>query len=272
MKRPFVVENRSGTNRFDGYSRLLKGIMKNLALSVALVAGLVLGNQSVHAQAGPPSNFNKTLMKIFGKNNAFSATADIKVSDAKSNTESTSLTMKMAYLDGKVRADVDMANMKSAELPPEAIEQMTAMGMDKMTTIVLPDTKTMLLIYPSMNAYTEMPMAQEESAALEKEPKMVKTVLGKETIDGHPTVKHKVIITDETGKAQEMTIWNATDLKDFPIKMETIEEGSKVVMTYKDIKLGKPDATLFEAPKTAKKYASAQQMIMEKMMQQQQQP
>jgi len=240
--------------------------MKKLILSVALLAGLVLSAPSSHAQGGgPPAGFNKTLMKIFGKNNAFSATADIKVSDAKSNTETANILMKMAYLEGKVRADVDMANMKSAQLPAEAVAQMKQMGMDKMSTIVLPETKKMLLIYPGLNGYAEMPMGKDEAAAIEKEPKMDKTVLGKETIEGHPTVKHKVLVTDENGKVQEMTIWNATDLKDFPIKMETTEEGSKVVMTYKDVKLGKPDVALFEPPKGFKKYESAQQMIMEKM-------
>lgn len=247
----------------------LKGIMKKLVLSVALVAGLVLSTQSLLAQAGPPAGFNKTLMKIFGKNTAFSATADIKVSEAKSDTVDTTLVMNMAYSEGKVRADVDMGNMKSAQLPAEALAQMKQMGMDKMSTIVLPETKKMLLIYPNLNSYTEMPMDKEEASAVDKEPKMEKTVLGKETVDGHPTVKHKVVITDDAGKKQEMTVWNATDLKDFPIKIETTEGENKVVMAYKDIKLAKPDASLFEAPKGAKKYASAQQMIMEKMMEQQ---
>ncbi|MFN7138224.1 MAG: hypothetical protein ACK4UN_02675 [Limisphaerales bacterium] len=240
--------------------------MKKLILAVSLVTGLVLTGNSVNAQGGPTAGFNKTLMKIFGKNNAFTATADIKVSEAKAAKESTSITMQMAYLDGKVRADVDMANMKSTDMPPEAVAQMKQMGMDKMTTIVLPDAKKMLLIYPGLNGYAEMPMTGETAGTQEKEPKMDKTVLGKETIEGQPTVKHKVVITDDTGKSQEMTVWNATNMKDFPIRMETIEDGNKVVMTYRDIKLGKPDASLFEAPKGMKKYDSAQQMIMQKMM------
>ena len=115
-----------------------------------------------------------------------------------------------------------------------------------------------------------MPMDKEEATALDKEPKMEKTVLGKETVDGHPTVKHKVVVTDDSGKKQEMIVWNATDLKDFPIKIETSEDGSKVVMAYKDIKLGKPEASQFEPPKGAKKYGTAQELIMEKMMQRQQ--
>ncbi len=240
--------------------------MKKLIVAVALATGLILGQTSSHAQ-GAPAGFNKTLMKIFGKNNAFTATADIKVSDEKSSKETANISMEMAYLEGKVRADVDMANMKTAELNAQALAQMKQMGMDKMSTIVLPGKKSMLIIYPAFSGYAEMPMAKDEVTALDKEPKMEKTVLGKETIDGHPTVKNKVIMTDEQGKTQEITVWNATDLKDFPIKMETTENGSKVLMTYKNIKLSKPDISLFEPPKGYKKYDSAQEMMMEKMMQ-----
>lgn len=240
--------------------------MKKLLLALALVAGIAVLTPSVQAQ-GAPTDFNKTLMKIFGKNNAFSATAHVNVSDTTSR-EATGLEMNMAYLNGKVRAEVDLAKMKSPDLPAEAVAQMKQFGMDKMTTIVLPESKKMMLIYPNLNSYVEMPLTGEDAAALEKEPKLDRKELGKETVDGHPTVKHKVTVTDHTGKAQEMTVWNATDLKDFPIKIEAVDEGTKVVMTYKNIKLQKPDDSLFEAPKGSKKYDSPQQLMMEKLMQQ----
>jgi len=39
---------------------------------------------------------------------------------------------------------------------------------------------------------------------------------------GRPScVKNKVIVTDDKGDKHESTVWNATDLKNFPVKIET---------------------------------------------------
>jgi hypothetical protein len=121
----------------------------------------------------------------------------------------------------------------------------------------LPDKKLTCQVYPGLKAYLEM----AQPAVVQSKLKVEKQELGKETIDGHPCVKNKVIVTDESGKKSEAFSWNATDLKDFPIQVEISEQqGMTAVMRFKDIKLAKPDAKLFEAPAGFKKYTSQQEM------------
>jgi hypothetical protein len=133
--------------------------------------------------------------------------------------------------------------------------------MDKMVNIVDPQKKVILMIYPGLSAYAETPMPKEQAEMAEKEPKMEKTDLGKETVEGHPCKKCKVTITGENGKKHDATIWNATDLKDFPIKLQTKEQGMDMVILYKNIKFEKPDAKRFEVPKDYTKYENLQALI-----------
>jgi len=198
-----------------------------------------------------------------GSHEAFTATADMKVS-GKGKKGDTKLSSKSAYLAGKMRTEMDLTKIQSAELPADAVAQMKQMGMDITVSILRPDLKKMLLVYPSMNAYVEMPLPKDEEASL-NDAKVDTTDLGKETVDGHPCVKRKVTITDSQGKKQDFTTWNATDMKDFPVKLETSFEGQTITIAYKDIKFDKPDAKLFEAPSGFAKHSNMQALMMEQM-------
>ena len=239
--------------------------------SVAVAALLLAGPSFLHAQmpgGGGNGAVSSAMLKLFGKNAAFTAKMTVRILDA-SNQETMTMPMTMAVTDGKVRNDVDMSELKSAMIPPQAIEQMKKMGMDKMISIVRSDLKKSFQVYPGMKSYLEVAMGAEDATNLEKEPKMEKTELGKETIDGHASVKNKIVITDAAGKAQEFTVWNATDLKDFPVQIQVKDNGQNVMMNYSDVKFAKTDAKQFDAPTGFTKYASMQefqQAMMQKMM------
>ena len=85
-------------------------------------------------------------------------------------------------------------------------------------------------------------------------------------MDGHSCVKNKVIVTDKEDKKHEFTVWNATDLKKFPVKVETIQGGKNVVILYKDVKFEKPADSLFEPPADFKRYESMGAMMQQEMM------
>ena len=242
-----------------------------LARSVTVAALLAAGSSFLHAQmpgGGGNGAVSSAMLKLFGKNPAFTAKMTVRILDG-SNQETMTMPMTMAVSEGKVRNDVDMGEMKSAMIPPQAIAQMKQMGMDKMSSIVRMDLKKSFQVYPGMKSYLEVPMTAEDAQSLEKEPKIEKTELGKETIDGHASVKNKVVMTDAAGKAQEFTVWNATDLKDFPVQIQVKDNGQNVMMNYTDIKFAKTDAKQFEAPTGFTKYSSMQefqQAMMQKMM------
>lgn len=231
----------------------------------SLLFGLLCLNLTAHAQMGPPHGprFGGAMDKLFGHNQSFSATLDMQM---KTSAEGNTMDMPgTIYFDsGQSRFEMNMSEMKGHQMPPETAAHMKAMGMDKMVTITLPQDKTAYLIYPDMQAYVEMPVANTEADT--NDFKMETTELGKETVDGHPCVKNKVVMTDPEGNQHESTVWNATDLNNFPVKIEQNGEGHQVTMMFKDIKLSKPDASLFKPPTGFTKYDSMQAMMQQEMM------
>lgn len=78
-----------------------------------------------------------------------------------------------------------------------------------------------------------------------------------------------MVLTDAKGKSQEMIVWNATVLKNFPAKVEMKEKETTTVTRFKNVQFAKPDAKQFEPPAGYKKYAGIQQLqqvMMQKMM------
>ncbi|HVM63117.1 MAG TPA: DUF4412 domain-containing protein [Verrucomicrobiae bacterium] len=212
---------------------------------------------------GGARDFGSAYMaKIFGANQAFTATAAFSVTDAQHGTPM-EMEASYAFLKGNLRTDVDTTSMKGGQMPPQAIAQIKQMGMDKAVNIYRSDKKQMYLMYPGLKSYAVIsPPASSTDKPEAKEPKVDVTEIGKETVDGHPTIKNKVTFTADDGSQHEMTTWNATDLGNFPIKTEMQERGSTITTHFTNIKLTAPDASLFEPPSDYTKYGSIQEMMM----------
>jgi uncharacterized protein DUF4412 len=242
--------------------------VKTSFLRLAVCTGSLLIGSVLHAQSpvpgGSSAGMSAVLTKFFGSNTAFTARSEVQVLD-KDRNETMSITMNIAMLYGKMRSEVDMTRMKSAELPPDAAVSLKKMGMDRVVSIMRPDKKAMYLIYPGLQSYVDMPLPKEEAEALEKEPKMEKTQLGKETIDGHPCTKNRVVVTDEKAEKQEATVWNATDMKDFPVQLQIQEKDAIIVMHYKQVQFVKPDAGQFDPPANYTLYADNLQLMQKAM-------
>lgn len=232
-----------------------------------LVTILSLGLFSAPAQPGMGApkgpQFSGSLTKLFGDNTAFSAALEMQTKDG-----STELVVpgKLAFDKGKSRFEMDMTQIKGGKIPAGAAEQMKAMGMDTLVAITRPDKKLNYLVYPGLTAYLESEAKDAESTDAADKYKVETTEVGKETLDGHPCVKNKIVVTDDKGKTHESLVWNATDLKKFPLKIETTEDGTKITMRFKDIKLTKPDDGIFDPPATFKKYASMMTLMQEEIM------
>lgn len=244
-------------------------------LCILVAATFCLGLVSICAQPGPrgggmgglPSpgqRLSGSLKKIFGEHTAFSANLEMQFREAGGDT----MTMpgKMAALDNNARFETDMTQMKGGQMPTDAAESMKEMGMDKMVTISRPDKKVIYLIYPTLKAYAEQPFDDPDALRPESDFKAEVTELGKETVEGHPCTKNKVVVTDKEDRKHEFTVWNATDLKKFPIKVELVERRNTIVMLFRDVKLARPDAGLFEPPTDYKKYDSIMALMQQEMM------
>ncbi len=230
---------------------------------------LCLGLLPAHAQPGPGGtpggpHLGGPISKLFGDNQNFSATLDMQVTDK--DGKLIELPGKIAYAAGKSRFELNLTDIKGGNMPPNAAVQMKSMGLDEMVTIALPDIKTVYLIYPGLQSYVQLPMPGNDSAPTNSDYKLEATEIGKETIDGHPCVKNKVVVTDKEGAKHESTVWNATDLKQFPVKIQTADSGDDVIMLFKNISLAKPAASTFEAPSGYTKYDNVQTLMQQQIM------
>lgn len=190
---------------------------------------------------------NPSMTRFFGTNTNFIAKAEVRVLD-KQQHETTAMTMGFEMLGSKIRVDINMAEVKSKEMSPEFAATMKQIGMDQMTTIELPEKKSIITIYPGLKSYTESPMPKDEVEGAFKTYKTDKKRLAKETIDGHPCEKNDMTFVDDKGAQEHVTLWNATDMKNFPLQLQMTVDDSSMVMKFKDVKLGRPDPANFEAP------------------------
>jgi hypothetical protein len=248
--------------------------MKTLKVGtkIAVLAGILLGGLSVQAQlpGGPPAGMSAALTKLFGDVKAFTAKAEVQVLDD-AQKEKVSLPMDFALLDNKVRVEMDLTQMKNKDMPPGAADSLKQMGMAQIVSVIRPDKKAIYVIYPDQKTVLNMPMSPEDAAAAEKTPKLEKTSVGKETVDGHECVKNKVVITDDKGKNFEATTWNATDLKDFPVQIQTQESQNTSIVRFRKVQFTQPEAKEFELPTGYAQFSDPQEMmqgIMKKMMEQ----
>ena len=215
---------------------------------------------------GPPQpRFGDSMSKVFSEHPAFTANM---LMETKAENQVMTMPGKLTYLNGKARFEMDMTKIKGGGMPPETAQQMKEMGMGEMVNITRPDKNETYIIYPGLKAYavTATTNGKPTSEAPGKAAEIKKTEIGKETVDGHPCTKYKMIVKDDEGKDHEMTVWTASDLKDFPIKMQMQENETPVTMTYRDVKLEKPEESLFEPPAGFQRYNDVGTLMRESMM------
>jgi len=233
--------------------------------SVAAVGCLFISVVNAQLPGGSQAGLNAGMLKLFDDVGGFTSKAEIRVQE-KGSPDAVTMTVGFAMRDGKVRMDLDMSAVKSKQLPPETLAAFKAAGLETLATIVRPDRKSTLLIYPRVQGYTEVPMSRDEAAGLERKFKIQKTRLGSETLGGYSCDKNNVVISADTGEKHHATVWYATELKDFPIKVQMEQPQMTVVFQYRDVKLAPPEASRFEAPAGFTRYGTAEQLMQNAMM------
>lgn len=207
------------------------------------------------ASGAPGTDFAK-LFKLFADHPGFTAKSEVRMYD-KNQKETISVTMNFAYLENKIRMEIDLAQMKNKDLPAGIADQLKLLGMDQVVTLIRPDKKSVYVIYPKLEACLAQPLPNETT----DDSKMEKQAIGKETLDGHPCVKHKVTFTSAKGAKEELTVWYATPLKELPVQVLTKQGDETAITRYKQVQLTKPDARQFDLPAGFKQYSDMQSFM-----------
>jgi len=230
-----------------------------------LAANAQYGLRGGMGGAPPGPRLGADMAKLFGDNSAFSANLEMHLAGGPDGGEIT-MKGKIAYLEGKSRFEMDMTELKNGKMTQKNAAQMKQMGMDKVIAISRADKSSSYTVYPGLQAYVENASQDPDAAKPASDFKIDITELGKESVGGHDCVKNKVIVTSSPGQTHESTVWNASDLKKFPVKIVTGEGGKEVTLLFKDVQLGPPDAAQFDPPADFKKYESMMTMMQQEMM------
>jgi hypothetical protein len=234
--------------------------MKKLFILTALIiTGLAAAQAQPNGPSGGP-HFGAALSKLFGDNQAFTTHVEFQMPDPSSGHIMT-MPGKMTFDSGKSRFEMNLSDVKGLAIPPGAVAQMKAMGMDAVTTISRPDKQLAWIIYSGMQSYIETPLTDKTDTASADEFTATDTELGKENLDGHDCVKNKVAVVDKAGNTNSFTVWDAKDLKNFPIRVESIQADGRTVISFKDVTFARPDAGSFEPPAGFTKFSSPQDMV-----------
>jgi len=213
------------------------------ALCAAVLLMQLFAGRGVVAQvpaAGAGTGVNAAFVKLFGSISAFTAKVETRVMDQSQNPL-VRMPMQFACLDGKVRLDIELGQVQSKEFTASTLASLKQAGMDRFASVYRPDKKATYLIYPGVQSYQELVQSRAETETAEKGLKLEKTALGKETLDGHPCLKNRVVVRSGKGPVLQAVTWNATDLRDFPIQIEMKEKDKTVRMHFTDVRFVTPE-------------------------------
>jgi outer membrane lipoprotein-sorting protein len=227
-----------------------------------LLFAVLLCSVSALAQMGgsPTPGPNNGMDELFSANPVYSATMQAVI--ASPNGPMT-VTSKTYYDHGNSRQEMNMANVTGSGLPPAALTQAKAMGLDSIVTIAPASKTNIFTMYPNLRSYFSVPMPPSGTGTNDGIAQT--TPLGNETVAGHPCVKNKVVV-NQGGQSYTFTVWNATDLKNFPVQISVTQDGSTATITYQNISFGSIPASFFQPPSSYKSYDSIQSLMQAAIM------
>lgn len=136
--------------------------------------------------------------------------------------------------------------------PGKERREMNQGGMN-MANITRHDKKVVWMLMPEMKTYMEMPMGAGAPASNPGDLsgyKMEHSEVGKETLNGVPTTKSKLVMTAPDGSKLGGFMWSTKE--GIMVKMDAIsmQEGKKMRIKQEltNLKIGKQDPQLFEIP------------------------
>ena len=248
-------------------------LRRSVVESASLIAGALLACASASGAPALPTSGAARLtselaerapvvaaaaLSLFGGFHAFTADADLRVLD-RAGAEIFNGPVTYARDGFKARLDADASQATSARVPAGVLAQLQALGVGTVAAIARPDQLRGYALYPALSAYAEaaIPPNVLAAALAGTNATLVKTPVGNETIDGHPSVKNQTTVTAPNGQRIEALVWNATDLQGFPIQIEYADRYGSATVRFKRVNLTAPAASLFDVPAGYTKYTAA---------------
>lgn len=191
----------------------------------------------------------------------FSATAKIQMF-GRGGAYQSGMTIGLALREDHLRQEMDVSAIP--QIPPEIRAGMAVVKLDKIVILTRVDRKRVYIVFPGVQAYVEYPISDVVLSNITRRTSAVshqKTNIGHEVVDGHSCAKNKVIVTEPNEPTGEATLWQASDLSGFPIQMEVVDASRTTKFEFKNVQVGKPEASLFEIPASYVSFTNTSDII-----------
>ncbi len=198
------------------------------------------------------------LKHLLGPNAVFTATGQVS-GEGPNDTDNFHMDTSYALLHDQLRTETDLGKLRSRNACDIAQGRLQEMGMDDTVMIILPELKMSYVVYPRAHAYIETPLTWRER--LKEIFDVRKTDIGPDTVDGHPCLKSRLLVTNATGDETEVLVWAAIDLNRFPIQLHIDIGRASFNLLFQNVRLDQPDIALFEPPVEYDRYASLHELI-----------
>jgi hypothetical protein len=233
-------------------------ICRSVLLALALLAVV---NRASAQSASPlvfPVDPIALLVQLLGSNATFSAAAQVS-GEGPADTDNFFMDVTYALLGDELRTETDLARLRSRNACDIAQGRLQEMGLDDTILIRLPDLKTSFVVYPRARAYVEMPLDWRERLKVITD--LQRTRIGEAVADGHPCIQYRLHITNAVGDENEVLVWEATDLQNFPVQVRFEIGKSTFNILFQNVKLDPPSIDLFHPPIDFDRYETLRQLI-----------
>ena len=230
-----------------------------VTLRLALAFVLAFAAPAARAQFQAPG-IGSELLRVFAEFKSFSAQGELRMRDG-GGSETLFLPVHVGHDAGRLRLDFDLTLVTGGLLPDFARESMTQVGLNRAATVLDPEKQLIVMLFPLVRAYTEMPMPKEEVAVALRKFTSARKELGREVIDGHECVKTLVTFTDDAGQTSEATCWLAADFQGLPAQIETRDKAGTTQLRFKTIRRATSGGRRFSVPDGYKKYSNSTALV-----------
>ena len=233
--------------------------MKTLAIIAAMmsIAIALYGAPPVSASKPIERDPSAPIRLVLKTEQPFSANAVITVTPADEKLKPYTINIAYAWRNGNFRAELDPQKPKDRK-PADSGGGSFGRGLNQISYITSAEQPVMWMVYSALRGFVEKddPLADYRAT-----PRVEKSDLGKDTVDGHPCTKRQVVVTATSGASNAFTVWEADDLNGVPVEILFAKDETKIKVMLSDISTNLPDADLFRVPDTMKRYDSQDELM-----------
>jgi hypothetical protein len=187
---------------------------------------------------------------------------------ADSPEERTQVPMTLAMSGGQMRWDLNLEESPREQFLPGALPALKQMKMDKISLYLQPN-RAVQVTFPGAESVVVLPLPKDQRVvekAGDQAAQLTQTAVGRETIDGHVCVKFRLLVPAGKTTTAEAYVWRATDLENFPLRLQIRFGTESHVLQFKQPNFAKIEPAQLVPPAKFKRFADLETLMQSNLL------